>query len=129
MERVSMLVTVSLVSPVLALASYAALPQAGAGLLQARLYPLNDAATQDGVVSGTVANLATSKGRLQLDYRGARLAGRARLSTDQRRGVASAYGVRGSVLVSCEYQMDTPYAGAGTCSMSNGARYQLRIGD
>ncbi len=127
MNQVSTIVTLGLSSPVLALACYAAQPQASAGLLQARLYPMNGVANEGGVVSGTISNLMTSKGRLQLDYRGERLAGRARLSADKRRGVASAYSARG-VLVSCEYQMETPYEGAGTCSMSNGARYQLHIG-
>jgi hypothetical protein len=31
--------------------------------------------------------------------------------------------------MSCEYQMNTPYQGAGTCTFSNGARYQVHIGD
>jgi hypothetical protein len=30
--------------------------------------------------------------------------------------------------MSCEYQMNTPRQGAGTCTFSNGAEYKLHIG-
>jgi hypothetical protein len=97
--------------------------------LQARLYPSNDVATQTGVVSGTVTNMMSGKGRFVLDYRGEILSGEAtRVSGDERKGVASAYGQGGSYM-SCEYQMNTPFQGAGTCTFSNGARYQVHIGN
>jgi len=96
--------------------------------LQARLYPANDLATQTGIVSGTVTNMMSGKGRFLLDYRGELLSGEAtRVSGEERKGVASAYGQGGSYM-SCEYQMNTPYQGAGTCVFSNGARYQVHIG-
>ncbi len=97
-------------------------------MLQARLYPANDIATQTGVVTGTVTNMMTGKGRFQLDYRGETLTGEAtRVDGDSRRGVASAYGPSGTFM-SCEYQMNTPRQGAGTCAFSNGARYQVHVG-
>jgi hypothetical protein len=97
--------------------------------LQARLYPANDIATQTGVVSGTVTNMMGGKGRFILDYRGEVLSGEAtRVSGDERKGVASAYGPGGSYM-SCEYQMNTPFQGAGNCTFSNGARYQVHIGN
>ena len=97
--------------------------------LQARLYPVNDVATQTGMVDGTVTNMMSGKGRFQLSYRGELLTGEAtRVSGDARKGVASAYGPSGSYM-SCEYQMHTPYQGAGTCNFSNGARYQVHIGN
>jgi len=97
--------------------------------LQARLYPINDVATQTGMVDGTVTNMMSGKGRFQLSYRGELLTGEAtRVSGDARKGVASAYGPSGSYM-SCEYQMHTPYQGAGTCNFSNGARYQVHIGN
>jgi|SRR5580765_6339518 hypothetical protein len=107
-----------------------AAPSKGApATLQARLYPANDIATQTGVVSGTVTNMMGGKGRFVLDYRGEILTGEAtRVSGDERRGVASAYGPGGSYM-SCEYQMNTPYQGAGSCTFSNGARYQVHIGN
>ena len=96
--------------------------------LNVRLYPANDVATQSGVLNGTVTNMMTGKGRFQFDYQGELLAGEAtRVSGDERRGVASAYGPRGTY-ASCDYQMNTPVQGAGTCMFSTGAKYQVHIG-
>jgi hypothetical protein len=102
---------------------------ASSATLQAKLYPANELATQTGVVSGTVTNMMSGKGRFLLDYRGELLSGEAtRVSGDARKGVASAYSPGGSYM-SCEYQMSSPYQGAGTCTFSNGARYQVHIGN
>jgi hypothetical protein len=119
---------------------YAPPPQAGIGsppviyggpapaVLQARLYPANDLATQTGMITGTVTNMMTGKGRFQMDYKGELLSGEAtRVSGDERRGIASAYGPRGTYM-SCEYRMNSPYQGAGTCTMSTGAQYQVHLG-
>jgi hypothetical protein len=97
--------------------------------LQARFYPANEIAAQTGIVSGTVTNMMSGKGRFLLDYEGELLSGEAtRVSGDERKGVASAYSKSGSYM-SCEYQMNTPFQGAGTCAFSNGARYQVHIGN
>lgn len=109
-----------------------ALPPAGGPALPAslpvRLYPANEIATRTGVVTGTVVNMMTGKGRFQLNYEGETLSGEAtRVDGDRRRGVASAYGPTGAYM-SCEYQMNSPRQGAGTCTMSNGAKYQVHIG-
>lgn len=99
-----------------------------AAMLTARLYPSNELATQTGMISGTVTNLMNGKGRFQLDYKGELLSGEAtRVSGDERRGVASAYGPRGTYM-SCEYRMTTPYQGAGTCTLSSGAQYSVHLG-
>src|SRR2546428_1693738 len=96
--------------------------------LQARFYPANEIAAQTGIVSGTVTNMMSGKGRFLLDYEGELLSGEAtRVSGDERKGVASAYSKSGSYM-SCDYQMNTPFQGAGTCTFSNGARYQVHIG-
>jgi hypothetical protein len=98
-------------------------------VLTARLYPENDVATQTGMVSGTVTNMMTGKGRFQLQYAGELLTGEAtRVSGDDRKGIASAWGPSGAFM-SCEYQMHTPMQGAGTCNFSNGARYKVHIGN
>ena len=98
-------------------------------VLQARLYPANDIATQTGMVSGTVTNTLGGKGRFELNYRGELMTGEAtRVSGDDRKGVASAYGSNGSFM-SCEYQMSSPHQGAGACTFSNGAKYQAHIGN
>jgi hypothetical protein len=106
-------------------ASQPALPK----VLHARLYPENDIATHTGMVSGTVTNMMTGKGRFQLQYAGELLTGEAtRVSGDDRKGIASAWGPSGSFM-SCEYQMSSPQTGAGTCTFSNGARYKVHIGN
>jgi hypothetical protein len=72
--------------------------------------------------------MMTGKGRFQLNYKGETLTGEAtRVDGDARRGVASAFAPSGAYM-SCEYQMSNPKQGAGTCSMSNGAKYQAHIG-
>ncbi len=97
-------------------------------VLQARLYPVNDAASQTGMLSGTITAAPGGKGYFQLNYRGDILTGEAtRVSNDERRGVASAFG-QGGLSMSCEYQMRDQRQGAGTCNFSNGARYQVHIG-
>ncbi len=98
-------------------------------MLNARLYPENDIATRTGVVTGTVTNMMTGKGRFQLQYGNDVLVGEAtRVSGDERRGVASAYGAGGTYM-SCDYQMNTPRQGAGTCLFSNGAKYTVHLGN
>jgi hypothetical protein len=97
-------------------------------VLNARLYPSNELATQTGVVVGTVTNMMTGKGRFQVNYMGEVLTGEAtRVSNEEKRGVASAYSPKGTYM-SCDYQMNTPYQGAGDCRFSNGATYKLHLG-
>lgn len=97
-------------------------------VLQARLYPSNDIATRTGMLSGTVTNMMTGKGRFQLDYAGEVLVGEAtRVPGDERAGLASAYGQRGTYM-NCEYRMTTPFQGTGTCTLSTGGLYQVHIG-
>lgn len=96
--------------------------------LSARLYPANETAAQTGMLTGAVMNMMNGKGRFQLNYKGELLTGEAtRVDGDSRRGVASAYGQSGTFM-SCEYQMNNPRQGAGTCTFSDGARYQVHVG-
>ena len=72
--------------------------------------------------------MMTGKGRFVVEYEGQVLSGEAtRVVEDEKRGVASAYSL-GGIFMSCEYQLNTPYQGAGTCTFSNGAKYQMHIG-
>lgn len=97
-------------------------------VLSARLYPANELAVPTGVLSGTVTSFLNGKGRFQLQYKGETLLGEAtRVDGDQKRGVANAYG-SGGTYMSCEYQMQSPRQGVGSCSMSGGAKYQVHIG-
>jgi hypothetical protein len=106
----------------------AAAPGQMPAVLTARLYPSNDQAAQTGIVSGTVTNMMTGKGRFQVNYLGEVLTGEAtRVSNDEKRGVANAYSPRGTYM-SCDYQMTTPYQGTGDCRFSNGATYTLHLG-
>jgi hypothetical protein len=101
---------------------------AAPSVLQARLYPSNDAATRVGMLSGSVTNMMTGKGRFQLEYRGEVLVGEAtRVPGDDRSGVANAYGDRGTYM-NCTYRMTTPFQGTGTCNLSTGAQYQVHLG-
>jgi hypothetical protein len=101
---------------------------AAPAFLQARLYPSNEVATEIGMLSGSVTNMMTGKGFFQLNYKGEILSGEAtRVPGDERRGLANAYGQRGTFMT-CDYRMTTPYLGTGTCSLSNGAQYQVHIG-
>ena len=107
----------------------AAGPRAAApASLPVRLYPSNEEAARIGVISGSVTNLMTGKGVFNVSYMGEVLTGEAtRVSNEERRGVASAFSPRG-MYMSCEYQMNTPYQGAGNCTFSNGASYRMHIG-
>ena len=97
--------------------------------LPVKLYPINDLANQTGVLTGQVTNMLNGKGRFTFNYQGDTLVGEAtRVANDERRGVASAYGPRG-VFARCEYQMSSPALGAGTCTFSNNAMYQVHIGN
>ena len=97
-------------------------------VLQARLYPSNEAATQSGMLAGTVTNMMTGKGRFHLVYQGETLVGEAtRVPGDDRAGVANAYGQRGTYM-NCSYRMTSPYQGTGTCTLSTGATYSVHLG-
>ncbi len=96
--------------------------------LELKLYPSNDLANQTGVLTGQVTNMMTGKGRFVFNYQGETLVGEAtRVANDERRGIAAAYGPRGT-FARCEYQMSTARMGAGSCTFSNGAQYQLHVG-
>jgi hypothetical protein len=97
-------------------------------VLGVKLYPINDLANQTGVLTGQVTNLMTGQGRFSFNYQGETLVGEAtRVANDERRGIAAAHGQRGT-FARCEYQMSSPLLGAGTCTFSNGAQYQLHVG-
>jgi len=99
-----------------------------ATVLEVKLYPINDLANQTGLLTGQVTNMMNGKGRFSFSYQGETLVGEAtRVANDERRGLATAYGPRG-IFARCEYQMSTPEMGAGTCTFSNNAMYQVHIG-
>ena len=98
-------------------------------VLNVKLYPINNLANQTGVLVGQVTNMMTGKGRFTFNYQGETLVGEAtRVANDKRRGIASAYGPSG-VFAKCNYQMSSPMMGAGTCTFSDSAMYQVHIGN
>ena len=105
-------------------------PAAGiTAALAARLYPANAVAAQRGMVAGTVVDFRNGKGRFVLDYGGELLSGEAtRVRNDERRGIANAYGALGTTM-SCDYRMTSPSQGTGSCSLSDGARYTVHLGN
>lgn len=103
--------------------------KAGPVTISACLYPDNEQAAETGVVTGTVTNKLTGKGIFNLSYRGETYTGEAtRISNESRKGVASTFSPQGGYM-SCEYQMNTPRQGAGTCIFSNGTKYDLHLGN
>ena len=97
--------------------------------LAARLYPANAVAAQRGMVAGTVVDFRNGKGRFVLDYGGELLSGEAtRVRNDERRGITNAYGALGTTM-SCDYRMTSPSQGTGSCSLSDGARYTVHLGN
>jgi hypothetical protein len=120
---------VATITPVVvAPAAAVALASAPTNALAARLYPANELAAQRGMLTGTVFALPAGRGRFALDVDGERLIGEAtRVQGDERRGIASAYGARGTYLT-CDYRMTSASRGTGSCTLSDGARYTVHLG-
>ncbi len=114
----------------------------------ARLYPVNDAASRNGVLTALVIDGHDGRGRLTLQYRGDHLQGEASRveaghpgfgrvhqevlggaprQSSGRRGIANAAGAQGAH-VQCEYVITGPAQGTGVCRFSDGAHYQLHFG-
>jgi hypothetical protein len=108
-------------------AAYVA-PIPTATLMNARLYPTNDAAQPGGMAIGQVTNFLDGKGGFTVTIGGETFSGEAtRSNRSQREGVANAMGSRGSTLA-CTYALNSATQGSGQCSVSTGARYQLHLG-
>ncbi len=127
---------------------YTPAPPPGPTLLQGRLYPVNDTATQGGVLTAQVNDNHGGRGSISLNYKGHTLQGEAtrveagyasfgrvheevfgtsRRDCTGRRGVANAYG-SGGVGARCEYVITGATLGTGACVFSDGAKYQLHFG-
>ncbi len=117
--------------------------------LHVRLYPVNEAARQQGALQGVVADTQGGRGTFTLAVAGDQLQGEATRVPDNypgfgrvfrdvlggapaaaagsRKGVANASGSRG-LYANCEYVMTAPTLGTGVCAFSNGAKYQVHFG-
>jgi len=96
--------------------------------LSARLYPANDQASALGVVYAVVTNDLHGRGTFQATIQGESFAGEAtRKAGSSREGLASGAGTRGGYL-SCQYSMNSPSMGTGSCRLSSGAVFTMHVG-
>lgn len=93
-----------------------------------RLYPANEAAARHGVVSAVVTNDLHGKGTFNTAISGEVFAGEAtRKAGSSREGVAAGAGNRGGYL-SCAYTMNDTTRGTGKCRLSDGAEFNMHMG-
>lgn len=95
-------------------------------VLTARLYPVNDAAASMGRLAGTISRPETGHGVFSLMAGNETYTGEATRAPGTSRGKANAAGSKGGYL-RCEYTMTTTLLGNGTCTFSNGARFDMHI--
>nr|WP_315488670.1 hypothetical protein [uncultured Rhodoferax sp.] len=94
----------------------------------ARLYPANDLATSYGMVNAVVTNDLNGRGNFQTTINGESFAGEAtRQAGSSRDGIANGAGNRGSY-INCRYTMNSATLGTGSCTLSNGARFTMHVG-
>ena len=94
----------------------------------ARLYPANDLATSYGMVNAVVTNDLHGRGNFNTAINGESFVGEAtRKAGSSRDGLAHGAGTRGSY-INCQYTMNSATLGTGSCTLSNGARFTMHIG-
>ncbi|MBS7808639.1 hypothetical protein [Variovorax sp. PCZ-1] len=116
--------------------------------VQARLYPVNEAARNAGILQATVIDNGAGRGSFSVTYQGQALQGEAtrvdrqypgfgQIMSQVQGGVnwAQAAGQRGianaassSYSLRCEYLFTAATQGTGACLASDGARYQIHFG-
>jgi len=92
----------------------------------ARLYPGNPVAAKLGGVTGNISNPETGHGEFTFNLGGEQFAGEATRTPNSTKGVANATGNHGG-FVRCDYMMSSAALGWGSCTFSNGARYDMHI--
>lgn len=94
----------------------------------ARLYPANDLATAYGMVNAVVTNDMHGRGSFNTTISGESFMGEAtRRAGSSRDGIANGAGNRGGY-INCQYTMNSPTLGTGTCTLSNGAQFTMHVG-
>jgi hypothetical protein len=94
----------------------------------ARLYPANDLATSYGMVNAIVTNDLNGRGNFNTTISGESFVGEAtRKAGSSRDGLANGAGNRGSY-INCHYTMNSATLGTGSCTLSNGARFTMHVG-
>lgn len=92
----------------------------------ARLYPVNDVASQMGTITGLISNPEKGYGQFSFSVNGEAFSGEATREPGSPNGRANASGNRGG-FAKCEYAMTNSSLGNGTCIFSTGARYDMHI--
>ena len=104
-------------------------PPAGPATFPARLYPANELASAYGMVNATVTNDLHGRGTFNASINGEHFAGEAtRKAGSSREGIANGAGNRGSYL-SCQYTMNSPTLGTGSCRLNTGAVFTMHVGN
>lgn len=112
-----------------ATAAPAVAPAPGPSTFPARLYPANELASAYGTINATVTNDLHGRGTFNASINGESFAGEAtRKAGSSREGVANGAGNRGSYL-SCQYTMNSPTLGTGTCRLNTGAVFTMHVGN
>ena len=94
----------------------------------ARLYPANELATSYGMVNAIVTNDLNGRGNFNTTINGESFVGEAtRKAGSARDGLANGAGNRGSY-INCQYTMNSATLGTGSCTLSNGARFTMHVG-
>ena len=96
----------------------------------ARLYPANDAASAIGVLNASIVNNLDGRGVFSVNAGGEQFSGEATRTAQTRggtAGTANAAGNRGGYM-RCNYTMNNPTQGTGTCTLSTGATFNMHIG-
>ena len=107
----------------------AVVPAPGPATFPARLYPANELASTYGVINATVTNDLHGRGTFNAHINGESFAGEAtRKAGSSREGIANGTGNRGSYL-SCQYTMNSPALGTGTCRLNTGAVFTMHVGN
>lgn len=105
-----------------------AVPAPGFVTLTARLYPANDLASAYGMVGAIVTNDLHGRGSFNTTINGELFTGEAtRRAGSSRDGIANGVGNRGSY-INCQYAMNSTTLGTGSCTLSNGARFTMHVG-
>jgi hypothetical protein len=116
--------------------------------VNARLYPVNDAARSAGILQATVNDNGAGRGSFTVNYQGQALQGEATRVDRQypgfgqimsqvqggvnwsqaagQRGIANA--ASGSHSMRCEYLFTAAGQGTGACVINDGSRYQIHFG-
>ena len=105
-----------------------AAPPPGPVTFTARLYPSNDQAAAFGIVAAVVTNDLNGRGHFTTNIGGENFSGEAtRHAGTSRDGLANGAGNRGSY-INCQYTMNSATLGTGSCTLSNGARFTMHVG-